>query len=181
MRKRPTTVAVLLLAATPSSALAQGDGVTIDPDSPSGREYAIPLEDARRDAGSAGRGGKVRRGERTAPLFGEGIEPSAQSAQGGSPGGVTGEGDSPADAEGGDGDRSGQGGGGAGDGDDTGPSSGETSREREGGLPGKAAAVSRSAATPAAGSSDALIVGVVGLGVLALGAFAGVLVRRRAS
>ncbi len=57
-----------LCAAAP--AFAQEDGVTVDPDSPSGKEYAVPLEDARNRAGTKGKGQR-RRGE--SPLFGAGV------------------------------------------------------------------------------------------------------------
>ena len=52
----------------PSAPPAQEDGVYIDPDSPAGKEYAIPAEEALRDAGGSDgdRGGN-------APLFGEGV------------------------------------------------------------------------------------------------------------
>lgn len=54
----------------PSAPSAQEDGVYIDPDSPAGKEYAIPAEEARRDAG--GSDGDDDRGG-NAPLFGEGV------------------------------------------------------------------------------------------------------------
>jgi hypothetical protein len=64
-------MAIVSLAAGNTPAHAQ---VFVDPDSPSGKEYAIPLESARRhaDPGYA-RGTKVQSGTRTAPLFGAGI------------------------------------------------------------------------------------------------------------
>lgn len=63
--------ACLLLSWAPA-APAQEDGVTVDPDSPSGQEYAIPLQDAREKAGARS---KRPRGKRPAPSapFGEGI------------------------------------------------------------------------------------------------------------
>jgi hypothetical protein len=76
---------LLILAATasvcaPASAHAQ---VFVDPGSPSGKEYAIPLESARRSAAGTHHGEKdVAQGERTAPLFGEGIgDPAAPAEQ----------------------------------------------------------------------------------------------------
>jgi hypothetical protein len=45
----------------------------VDPDSPSGSEYQIPLEGARDDAAPGGSKPK-RPGERSAPLFGEGLK-----------------------------------------------------------------------------------------------------------
>jgi hypothetical protein len=55
----------------------------IDPGSPSGKEYAIPLESARRDA--AGTKGDVQQGERSAPLFGAGVGDSDDNGSGGTP------------------------------------------------------------------------------------------------
>lgn len=69
----------LTMLLTPG-ALAQDDGVTIDPDSPTAKEYAIPLESARRDAAPG-------RETSEPPLFGEGVTPEsdgdAQPASGG--------------------------------------------------------------------------------------------------
>ena len=72
--------ALLGLALLPQAAWAQDPGVEIDPDSPSGREYDIPLESARRDA-QPGRehGAPVEQGERESPLFGAGITPKQPS------------------------------------------------------------------------------------------------------
>ena len=57
----------------PAAASAQ-DGVFVDPDSPSGKEYQIPLESVRRQANPHARpGAKIAPGERSSPLFGEGI------------------------------------------------------------------------------------------------------------
>jgi len=47
------------------------DGVFVDPDSPSGKEYVIPIEGARRQA-NPGSGTSERR-DTPAPLFGAGI------------------------------------------------------------------------------------------------------------
>jgi hypothetical protein len=58
------------LALTAAPAAAQDPGVTYDDDSPAGTEYAIPLEQARREAAGTGVG-------TPAPAFGEGIQPQA--------------------------------------------------------------------------------------------------------
>ena len=65
------SAALWLLATT---AVARGQ-VVIDPDSPSAKEYAIPLENERRQADpeTAPQDG-VTQGERSSPLFGSGIE-----------------------------------------------------------------------------------------------------------
>jgi hypothetical protein len=86
------TSGLLLLVvwlALPSVAQAQR-GVFVDPDSPAGSEYKIPLEEARRHGAGdeQRRTGEGRTGTSGQPLFGAGIEraPSA-SADGGSSGG----------------------------------------------------------------------------------------------
>jgi hypothetical protein len=70
---RGVTLVVLLAGGSLApTAVAQEDGVFVDPDSPAGKEYAIPLDQARRDAaggGAAGGGGGSGQS-----LFGAGIE-----------------------------------------------------------------------------------------------------------
>lgn len=63
-------VAILAGAALPIQSVAAQDEVHFDPDSPAGKEYALPLDQARDEAS----GGAADRapGER-APLFGAGI------------------------------------------------------------------------------------------------------------
>jgi hypothetical protein len=83
---------LILLLAPPSAAMAQGPGVFVDPDSPAGKEYALPLDQARREAApdasgpGAGRTGRDSGGDASGstapPLFGEGIEPSDGAAAG---------------------------------------------------------------------------------------------------
>ena len=63
-------LAVLVLA-VPAGAQ---DDVFVDPDSPTGAEYDIPLERARRDASTDQSEAVQSYRSRTAPLFGEGIE-----------------------------------------------------------------------------------------------------------
>src|SRR3712207_6668800 len=72
LRALAAMASVIAMLLAPAGALAQDDGVFIDPDSPSAKEYEIPTESARREA--SGRKGKVKSGARDAPLFGEGIE-----------------------------------------------------------------------------------------------------------
>ena len=79
VRRLVVLAAVTVLLSTGTAADAQ---VVVDPDSPSAKEYAIPLERERRQAdpttpSEAG----VIQGERTSPLFGEGI--AASEATGG--------------------------------------------------------------------------------------------------
>jgi hypothetical protein len=64
------------------SALAQGDGVTVDPNSPTGKQYKLPIESAREQANPKGDGNLVPPGARpagttAAPLFGAGITPAS--------------------------------------------------------------------------------------------------------
>jgi len=72
---------VLLCAFTviAPAAAAQEEGVTVDPNSPSGKEYALPIDRARAQAAQADKKGSS---PRKAPLFGEGVGGSAASAGG---------------------------------------------------------------------------------------------------
>lgn len=56
------------------AALAQEDEVFVDPGSPSGKEYELPIDRARQQAGTSAKKGS---GPREAPLFGEGVERNA--------------------------------------------------------------------------------------------------------
>lgn len=76
---RFTLLIALGVAALPGSAVAQQSGVSVDPGSPTGKEYALPLESARRQADPS-----RPRDQTTAPpgsssdpspLFGKGITP----------------------------------------------------------------------------------------------------------
>jgi hypothetical protein len=84
-RLRPQAVAVLALLLLPAPAVAQQDDqVFVDPDSPTGKQYAIPLESARRQADPNGDGRLAPPGGRPAgvapaPLFGEGIATAANA------------------------------------------------------------------------------------------------------
>jgi hypothetical protein len=145
---------VLVWLMLPSAAPAQEPGVFVDPDSPAGKEYVIPLEEARRQAagdeqrGAGESGGGGGGGQ---PLFGAGIERVTDEAPAG---GTTG---------GGNGD--GPGATGRGDGAD---GNGEASGDDQ---PGERRSVAIEAA--AKGGSDAAvtaaIVGLVLAGGLAVG------------
>lgn len=57
------------------AAAAQDDGVTVDPGSPTGKEYALPVDRARQQAASP----KASRTDpQRTPLFGEGVGDDAQ-------------------------------------------------------------------------------------------------------
>lgn len=102
-----TMTAATVLVVGPAS--AQEPGVFIDPDSPAGKEYAIPSEEARR----TGTDGPRKGADRPAPLFGTGVTPASGDGSGG--GGDAAPGGSES-AAGGDPSRAGAGG--AGDGPD---------------------------------------------------------------
>jgi hypothetical protein len=78
-------LATLAAASLAPAAAAQEEGVSVDPDSPAGQEYAIPLEQARRDAAGGGNAGHGSKGGGES-LFGAGIEPAEGGGRGsGSP------------------------------------------------------------------------------------------------
>ena len=159
-------LAVLAALALATPAMAQEDGVFIDPDSPTAKEYAIPLESERRQADpSQEPSGGIVQGERTSPLFGVGIVSARQRRAV-------------------DGSRRAH----------TAGSSGDGARKRSGNKPpvGKGAAPKRDgdeaviqAATsnpgpPAGGAGVPLTIGGVAIGVLLLGGLVGLSLRRRA-
>jgi hypothetical protein len=89
LARRSSLLLLIAWLALPSAAEAQR-GVFVDPDSPAGTEYRIPLEDARRHGAGdeQRRTGEGRTGTSGQPLFGQGIEraPSASAAGGGAGG-----------------------------------------------------------------------------------------------
>jgi hypothetical protein len=152
--------ALLALILAPAAWAQEPDpGVSIDPDSPSGREYDIPLESARRGAEPGrDRGAPVTQGRRSAPLFGAGITPS----------------NSKREADRGTGD----------DGDERSESTSPAPAREATPAPRSAAppAAVRAAATnpgaPSGGIGTTVLIGLGGLLVLAVGAGAGLLARR---
>jgi hypothetical protein len=167
----PRAVVAFLIAslALPAVAQGQGSGVVVDPDSPAGTEYAIPLEEARRQ-GAPDR--EQRGGGRNAdpPLFGEGIEraPSASAAGGvtaGSAGGGEGSGGEGSGGAGGGGDRGADK---AADGEVLGAQQTESERPRG----------SMAVEAAARGGSDALLTAGIAGTVLAVGLLVGFVLRR---
>src|ERR1700761_8477411 len=81
MRARATAVAVLIAAVgglAPAQALAgggPGGGVHVDPGSPAGKQYAIPIPSARSE--TSGQSGSSGSGSSNPPLFGVGVTPGA--------------------------------------------------------------------------------------------------------
>lgn len=84
---RVATVAALVLALTVPTAVAQEDGVFVDPDSPAGKEYVLPIDQARRDA--TGAGGRSPVTGRPTPAFGEGVRPDRSPDRAADPRGGT--------------------------------------------------------------------------------------------
>jgi len=173
MFRRGTIHFVVVCAlVAPSAAVAQ-EPVQVDPDSPAGVEYKLPLDQARRDAapdaGGGGRGGGPRSGGGSgdpAPLFGAGItRVGAQGSDGGN--------EAMADAS----DRSGgqesadsddSGAAGVGGGDAAGPGAGESGRS-----------FSTTAASAAdGGGSTGLVLGGIALAVVVVGGALGLALRR---
>jgi len=68
-------VAALTLVLTAPVAVAQENGVTVDPSSPAGKEYTLPIDQARRDAMPGGTAGTGSQASRPTPAFGEGVRP----------------------------------------------------------------------------------------------------------
>ena len=79
---RSVTAFLVGALALPAMAQAQGPGVFVDPESPAGTEYAIPLEEARRH-GAPDAEPRPGAGDAAPPLFGEGITPSPGGSAGG--------------------------------------------------------------------------------------------------
>jgi hypothetical protein len=148
------TVAAALVLTTPAA--AQEPGVFVDPESPTAKEYALPLENERRLADpSTPSDAAVPQGQRVSPAFGEGIAPARSEGGGGSATGASGGGES----------SRGSTGGGAGEAD-------------------RAAAATVRAATanpgaPGGDAGDTLVIAGGALALLALAAGAGLFLRRR--
>jgi hypothetical protein len=141
---------------------APDDGVHYDPDSPSGQEYALPLNEARDQGG----------GRHDAAPFGEGVEPPADS-------GSTVPGTSGSGGDGGGG--SGAGGSGSGGADRNGGSAGGDGREGAGsaGGPGSTATAARPEVTTASVQGTAAQTGLlIALGAVLAAAAAGFAARR---
>jgi hypothetical protein len=145
-----------LAVAASGNAQAQSDDPQVDPNSPAGTEYQLPLDRAREEAGG-GRGGGGTRGSggsRQAALFGEGVEPRRPVGTGASSSGT-----------------------GAGSSTQTAGASEAQEQDSAGSAP---ATVRAQAPAPDGGGSGLLAVGAGAVGVLVLGGRAGVLWRRHA-
>ena len=85
-RHKPLPVAAfvaLALVGAPGVAAAAEPGVIVDPDSPTGKEYAIPLDKARSDTGGTSKPSRQTSDgvSQQAQPFGQGVEPASQSSQ----------------------------------------------------------------------------------------------------
>jgi hypothetical protein len=165
----PRAIVAFLIAslALPAAAQAQGRGVFVDPESPAGKEYAIPLEEARRQAAPDA---ESRPGDAGSRLFGAGITraPGASAAGGGPAGdGSAGSGGG-GEPDGAAGRGGGRGAGKAADGEVLGAE--ESARE------GRADSMAIEAA--AQGGSDALLTAGIAGTVLAIGLLVGFGLRR---
>jgi hypothetical protein len=135
------------LLAGAGEAAAQSDGVFVDPDTPAGKEYALPLDKARQDVAPNSGAGSSEPGD--AELFGAGI-----SKKGG--GGGSGDG-APAG-----GDR------GQANGDDGG-SQGDSAIDPR--------SVAKAAASSGSGISSGWLTALIAFGVLVVGGIAGLSLR----
>jgi hypothetical protein len=152
-------VSILMLVLGGGTASAQGPGVVVDPESPSGKEYAIPLESARREADP--RGPESSAGARAAgasTLFGVGVGVSGGRATG----------SSAADGRGTKRDAGSNG---------AAPDSGAARRATT--VPKSIAVAAASPGAPAGGIGTPLVFVASGLVIVLAGVGAGLLIRRR--
>jgi len=79
---RPVVLTLLLTALAASPAAAQSDGVTFDGDSPTAKEYALPLAKARQQAGRGGPSATASSagGQKQSELFGAGVGDESSGA-----------------------------------------------------------------------------------------------------
>jgi hypothetical protein len=148
----PLTAVLFLCAVAPQVAAAEEPGVHVDPDSPSGKEYAIPLDRARSDTG----GSKNSDSESSSDgRFGSGIEPAA---------GAQPNQDAPSSSQ-----STGQS-----TTDEPAPSAGRRKTKQK-----RRRLELEPTAAPATGGTDSskLGIGLIGLGVLAVGGLLGLLLR----
>ena len=84
MRRCALALTLISLIACPAAAAQRG--VTIDPDSPTAKEYALPLDSARRAANGAkaqpSTASPEEESQAPAPLFGEGVGEDPKSPSG---------------------------------------------------------------------------------------------------
>src|SRR5918995_4038427 len=81
--RRTAATALVAAGALAGPAVAQEPGLVIDPESPSAKEYALPLENERRlaDPGTAPDAG-IEQGARGSPAFGTGVSAATAGGDG---------------------------------------------------------------------------------------------------
>jgi hypothetical protein len=163
---RTTVAAIGLALLAPTPAVAQSDGVFVDPDSPTGKQYQLPLESARRQADPSSDGriappGARPSGTGPAALFGEGI---ATASRAGKP-----------SSSGGSGGKSKPGG-------TAGGSNGSTSAPTtDSGSSNPVQAAVSNPGAPSGGVGSTLLIAAGGGLVLLIGGLAGFVIRRRSA
>lgn len=150
-RKLIVLVIAAALAASPAAPAAAQ--VFVDPGSPSGKEYEIPLENARQEAATGNSDAPVQLGDRSAPLFGEGVGDDNGGGNTAGSGGL----ETKGQEQGGSGDRG--------------------DKESSGSF--GAASQPISATVPQGGFDSIVTIGAVALSVLFLGSVIGSIARRR--
>ncbi|MEA2269429.1 MAG: hypothetical protein QOC64_2039 [Solirubrobacteraceae bacterium] len=73
-----STIAALAVLAPAAQAQELEPGVSVDPNSPAGKEYALPVDSARKAA--QGKTSKKKATDKKAPLFGEGVKRKKDSS-----------------------------------------------------------------------------------------------------
>jgi cobalamin biosynthesis Mg chelatase CobN len=76
-----STIAALAVLAPAAQAQELEPGVSVDPNSPAGKEYALPVDSARKAA--QGKTSKKKATDKKAPLFGEGVKSKKDSSDSG--------------------------------------------------------------------------------------------------
>jgi hypothetical protein len=174
-RRTLSMAAVLWWFAAPTAHAAE-PGFTVDPQSPSGTEYAIPLDQARSSAGhvSDAGSGTTRSGggpSAGAPLFGVGVSRGGSGAGSALPGGGS------AASGGATGSAGGAGGATAGSGTQHGGgASSEGGARAQSLLP---SVLRQAAANPGSGPGTPLMVAGVAAGTVLAGVLLGLMLRRR--
>lgn len=172
MRRQALLAATIsgLCVLSPAVAGAQTPGLHVDPDSPTGHEYAIPLDQARGSAspGSQSSGGSAGSGSQAAaPRFGVGVAAGGGSGHSGSGGSGSG-----GSGSGGSGSNGGSGSGGASGG--ASHAGGSAART----VSALGVRLDSATANPASSIGTSLLVGGIAAAVLVLGAVAGLMARR---
>jgi hypothetical protein len=148
------------------SAGATPPGLHVDPESPGGKEYAIPLDQARNDAG----GGSQYGGGSGSHLFGVGVSAAAGSGGSGSSG-AGGSGSSGGSSSGGSASGGGK--------SDSGSSKADGGSGSAAGTRGRLSTLNVAAANPEAGPQAPLLVLGASAAVVFAGVLLGLMLRRR--